>query len=92
MEIVFTKNSLKYLKYWKKQKNKEILLRIESILNDIIKNPFEGIGNPEPLKYQLSGYCSRRITKEHHLIYTIKDGKAIIATVLRFHYELFSIT
>ena len=53
MEIVFTKNALKDLKYWKKQKNKEILLRIESLLNDIIKNPFEGIGNPEPLKYQL---------------------------------------
>ena len=54
MEIVFTKNALKDLKYWKKQKNKEILLRIESLLNDIIKNPFDGIGNPEPLKYQLS--------------------------------------
>ena len=80
MEIVFTKNALKDLKYWKKQKNKEILLRIESLLNDIIKNPFEGIGNPEPLKYQLSGYWSRRITKEHRLIYTIKDGKIIIVT------------
>ena len=43
MEIVFTKNALKDLKYWKKQKNKEILLRIESLLNDIIKNPFEGL-------------------------------------------------
>ena len=53
MEIVFTKNALKDLKYWKKQKNKEILLRIESLLNDIIKNPYEGIGNPEHLKYQL---------------------------------------
>ena len=87
MEIVFTKNALKDLKYWKKQKNKEILLRIESLLNDIIKNPFEGIGNPEPLKYQLSGYWSRRITKEHRLIYTIKDGKIIIVTVLRYHYD-----
>ena len=87
MEIVFTKNALKDLKYWKKQKNKEILLRIESLLNDIIKNPFEGIGNPEPLKYQLSGYWSRRITKEHRLIYTIKDGKIIIVTVLLYHYD-----
>ena len=87
MEIVFTKNALKDLKYWKKQKNKEILLRIESLLNDIIKNPFEGIGNPEPLKYQLSSYWSRRITKEHRLIYTIKDGKIIIVTVLRFNYD-----
>ena len=87
MEIVFTKNALKDLKYWKKQKNKEILLRIESLLNDIIKNPFEGIGNPEPLKYQLSGYWSRRITKEHRLIYTINDGKIIIVTALRFHYD-----
>ena len=87
MEIVFTKNALKDLKYWKKQKNKEILLRIESLLNDIIKNPFEGIGNPEPLKYQLSGYWSRRITKEHRLIYTIKDGKIIIVTALRYQYD-----
>ena len=87
MEIVFTKNALKDLKYWKKQNNKEILLRIESLLNDIIKNPFEGIGNPEPLKYQLSGYWSRRITKEHRLIYTIKDGKIIIVTALRYNYD-----
>ena len=87
MEIVFTKNALKDLKYWKKQKNKEILLRIESLLNDIIKNPYEGIGNPEPLKYQLSGYWSRRITKEHRLIYTIKDGKIIIVTALRYYYD-----
>ena len=87
MEIVFTKNALKDLKYWKKQKNKEILLRIESLLNDIVKNPFDGIGNPEPLKYQLSGYWSRRITKEHRLIYKIKDGKIIIVTALIFHYD-----
>ena len=87
MEIVFTKNALKDLKYWKKQKNKEILLRIESLLNDILKNPFDGIGNPEPLRYQLSGYWSRRITKEHRLIYMIKDGKIIIVTVLRYHYD-----
>ena len=87
MEIVFTKNALKDLKYWKKQKNKEILLRIESLLNDIVKNPFDGIGNPEPLRYQLSGYWSRRITKEHRLIYTIKDEKIIIVTVLIFHYD-----
>ena len=87
MEIVFTKNALKDLKYWKKQKNKEILLRIESLLNDILKNPFDGIGNPEPLRYQLSGYWSRRITKEHRLIYTIKDGKIIIVTALRYHYD-----
>ena len=87
MEIVFTKNALKDLKYWKKQKNKEILLRIESLLNDVIKNPFDGIGNPEPLKYQLSGYRSRRITKEHRLIYTIKDDKIIIVTALRYHYD-----
>ena len=87
MEIILTKNALKDIKYWKKQKNKEILLRIESLLDDIIKNPFEGIGNPEPLKYQLSGYWSRRITKEHRLIYTIKDGKIIIVTALRYQYD-----
>ena len=87
MEIVFTKNALKDLKCWKKQKNKEILLRIESLLSDIIKNPYEGIGNPEPLKYQLSGYWSRHITKEHRLIYTTKDGRIIIVTALRYHYD-----
>jgi toxin YoeB len=51
----------------------------------IIKKPYEGIGKPEPLKHELSGYWSRRITQEHRFIYTITEGTLIVAS-LKGHY------
>lgn len=86
MEIEFTKNALKDLKYWKKSGNTKVQNRITELLEDVCKHPFEGIGNPEALKYQLAGYWSRRITKEHRLIYKVVGNKIIIVTALRFHY------
>lgn len=72
--------------FWQKN-DKKILKRINLILEDIKRNPFncEGIGKPEKLKANLSAYYSRRITQEHRLIYKIIDENIIVAQC-RFHY------
>jgi toxin YoeB len=86
MEIEFTKNALKDLKYWKKSKNKKAQQRITELLIEITEHPFSGTGNPEALRHQLKGYWSRRITKEHRLIYKVGNNKIVIVTALRYHY------
>ena len=53
-------------------------LRISDLINDILRTPFEGLGKPEPLKYEFKGYWSRRIDHEHRLIYKIPDSSLII--------------
>jgi toxin YoeB len=87
MEIEFSTQALKDLKYWKKIKNKKTQERISDLIKSITESPFEGIGSPEPLKHQLSGYWSRKINKEHRIVYAplIEDDKTIIIS-LRFHY------
>ena len=57
----------------------------ESVIKDIKRNPFEGIGDPEPLKYNWSGFWSRRITKEHRIVYAVEKDSILIAQC-RFHY------
>lgn len=71
--------------YWQ-AKDKKILKRINALIKDILRNPFDGIGKPEPLKFKWSGYWSRRINDEHRLVYTIKEDQLIIAQC-RFHYD-----
>ena len=72
--------------YWQKN-NKKILNRINLLIKDIVRNPYDenGLGKPEKLKGNLSGYFSRRITSEHRLVYTIKDSLLIIVQC-RYHY------
>lgn len=85
MEVTLTKNALKDLKYWQKTKNIQVQKRISVLVNDIAKNPYEGIGKPEKLRNNLTGCWSRRITKEHRLVYRTEDDKIIILA-LRYHY------
>ena len=66
--------------------DKQILKKINSLIKDIEKNPFSGIGKPEPLKHNLAGFWSRRITDEHRLVYEI-DGDIISIASCRYHYE-----
>jgi len=73
MEMIFAPRAVEDLKYWKKTGNKIIQKKIEQLLRAIQENPYEGIGKPEPLKYDLSGAWSRRITQEHRLVYQIND-------------------
>ena len=60
--------------YWQAQ-DKKILKRINQLIKDIDRNGYEGIGKPEPLKYELQGYWSRRIDDEHRLVYRVEDNK-----------------
>jgi toxin YoeB len=70
--------------YWQ-QKDKKLLKRINTLVKDIKRQPFEGIGDPEPLKHNWSGYWSRRIDREHRLVYKVTDDAIIIAQC-RYHY------
>jgi toxin YoeB len=70
--------------YWQ-QEDRRIIKRINALIKDIQRSPFEGIGKPEPLKYEWSGFWSRRINDEHRLVYTWQDGQIIIAQC-RYHY------
>ena len=70
--------------YWQ-QTDKKILKRINTLVKDISRQPFEGIGDPEPLKHNWTGYWSRRINREHRLVYKVKDKQILIAQC-RYHY------
>lgn len=70
---------------WKKT-NPRIAAKIEELINDILRDPFNGIGKPEPLKFEWQGYWSRRITQEHRLVYKVTQESIIIASC-RFHYS-----
>jgi toxin YoeB len=71
--------------YWQQQ-DKKILKKINRLIKEIERDPFEGIGEPEPLKYNWSGYWSRRITIEHRLVYKVLDEQILIAQC-RYHYR-----
>ena len=70
--------------YWE-QADRKILKRINSLIENIKRQPFDGIGNPEPLKHNWSGYWSRRINREHRLVYKVTD-ESIIIVQCRYHY------
>ena len=84
MKVVFSKNAWEDYLYWQSA-DKAILKRINALIKDIMRNPFEGIGDPEPLKYNWSGWWSRRINKEHRLVYSIENESILIAQC-RYHY------
>ena len=70
---------------WFAQHDRKLLKRINQLIQDALRTPFEGIGKPEPLKGDLAGYWSRRINDEHRLVYTAKPNALIIAAC-RYHY------
>ncbi len=85
MKFVFTDESWEDYIFWQQNDNKK-LKRINELLKDISRNPYQGIGKPEPLKHKYSGFWSRRIDSEHRLIYRILDDEIQIAKC-RFHYD-----
>lgn len=84
MKIVFSEAAWNDYLYWQKT-DKKLLKKVNGLIKEIMRSPFEGIGKPEPLKHGLSGYWSRRINDEHRIIYKIKDDSLLIAQC-RFHY------
>ena len=85
MNKVFTKNGWEDYIYWQTQ-DKKTLKRINTLIEDISRNGNEGIGKPEPLKGNLSGYWSRRIDDQNRLVYKI-DDKNIYILACRYHYS-----
>ncbi|HEX2605732.1 MAG TPA: Txe/YoeB family addiction module toxin [Flavisolibacter sp.] len=85
MDLVFQSRAWEDYLYWQQQ-DKKILIRINDLIKDCCRSPFQGIGKPEPLKGNYSGCWSRRITDEHRLVYTVKDNKIHILQC-RFHYH-----
>lgn len=84
MNILFTSSGWEDYLYWQKT-DKSNLKKINKLIKEILREPFEGIGKPEALKFDLSGYWSRRITAEHRLIYKVTDDSIIILQC-RYHY------
>ena len=85
MEVEFLPDAQDDLSFWVKTGNKPILKKIAQLVESIKESPFEGIGKPEQLKYSLSGAWSRRITKEHRLVYEIEDDVIVIHSA-KGHY------
>ena len=85
MKIIFSKNSWEDYISWQSE-NKKMLRKINELIKDIQRTPFEGKGKPEPLKYDLAGYWSRRIDREHRLVYQV-NKKEILIYSCRFHYD-----
>lgn len=74
MEIIFHGKAKRDFEFWKKSGDKIIQKKIQALLADMLLHPYEGIGKPEALKYEFSGQWSRRINKEHRIIYDITEN------------------
>lgn len=84
MKLIFAEAAWQDYCYWQTQ-DKQILKRINQLIQEIQREPFAGIGKPEPLKHALSGYWSRRINDEHRIVYKVETDALLIAQ-LRHHY------
>lgn len=85
MRMVFTKNAWEEYSTWFEQ-DKNMLKKINSLIKEIQRTPFEGKGKPEPLKYDLTGLWSRRIEREHRLVYQVEKNEIIIVSC-KYHYD-----
>jgi toxin YoeB len=90
MDISFTPNGWEDLEYWITN-DPDTVIRIKDLIKAIRQDPFRGLGKPEPLKYDLKGYWSRRITGEHRIVYKVTGTKGVDQKCLiiqcRFHYD-----
>lgn len=84
MKLIFSENAWEDYLYWQKT-DKKVLNRINKLIKEIKRAPFEGVGKPEPLKHNLAGYWSRRINEEHRIVYKVTDDALLVAQ-LRYHY------
>lgn len=84
MRLVFAEAAWEDYLYWQHQ-DRRMVERINKLIKETQREPFSGIGKPEPLKHALAGYWSRRITDEHRMVYKI-DGDSLLVAQLRYHY------
>ena len=90
MNVQFTQNAWDDFSYWL-EADEEVVGRITALIQEIKQNPFKGTGKPEPLKFDLQGFWSRRITGEHRLVYKVegKRGEKQTCYIIqcRYHYD-----
>lgn len=84
MKLIFAEQAWEDYVYWQQQ-DKRMVKRINELIEDTTREPFAGIGKPEPLKHALAGFWSRRITDEHRMVYRPEKDALLIAQ-LRYHY------
>ena len=84
-KIIFSINAWEDYVSWQNE-DKKVLRKINSLIKDIQTSPFDGIGKPEPLKYDLAGLWSRRIDREHRLVYRVEEQDVYIYSC-RYHYD-----
>ena len=84
MRLIFSEHGWEDYLYWQ-QTDRKMLLRINALIKEIQRQPFQGIGKPEPLRHGLAGYWSRRINDEHRMVYKMAEDALLIAQ-LRYHY------
>jgi toxin YoeB len=84
VKLIFAEQAWQDYLYWQ-ENDRKLLDRINTLLREIQREPFSGIGKPEPLKHALRGYWSRRINDEHRIVYRV-DGDALLIAQLRYHY------
>ena len=90
MDISFTSNGWEDLEYWI-DNDPDTVTKIKDLIKSIRQDPFKGLGKPEPLRYDLKGYWSRRITSEHRIVYKVSGTKGVdqkcVILQCRFHYD-----
>ena len=84
MKIVFSSQAWEDYLHWQ-HTDRKLLKRINDLIKEIVRTPFEGVGKPEPLRHSLGGYWSWRINDEHRLVYKV-EGDAVLIAQARYHY------
>ena len=84
MRLVFTPHGWEDYLHWQSA-DRQVLRRVDRLLEDCLRDPFDGIGKPEQLRHALAGAWSRRITEEHRLVYLV-DGDDLVVLQARYHY------
>jgi len=85
MDLIWSERSWQDYLYWQKT-DKRMVKKINTLLKEISRNPFDGIGKPEPLRHEMQGSWSRRINDEHRLVYRVSETAVSIVSC-RYHYE-----
>jgi toxin YoeB len=84
VKLVFSDEAWEDYVYWQKQ-DRKMVERINKLIQEVKRDPFSGVGKPEPLKHALAGFWSRRITDEHRMVYRV-EGESLQIAQLRYHY------
>jgi toxin YoeB len=85
VRLIFAEEAWDDYMYWQAQ-DKRLFKRINELIEATKREPFTGLGKPEPLKHALAGYWSRRITEEHRMVYKLEGEDALLIAQLRYHY------